>query len=114
MRHEWRAVIQEQLERLSIGEVTLATPDTTFQLKRVRTELKHVLIVVAFQKCGMTLCKVLRNVIARKADIGENAHRNGIACHHKVVRIVCIVRDWKCRNGYLTHLHRLIRAERIN
>lgn len=95
MAHERRPVCVKQRERLGIGKMTLPATDPFFQVIRISAALQHLIVVIALKENGVTLLKMMNDVVTHMANVGKYTHANFAATHYKTVRIRGIVRFLK-------------------
>ncbi len=98
MTHKTRPEADKQVQGFGIGQMPLASRYPAFQMKRIRTAVQHLPVVIGFEKGRMTFTEMAGQLIANLAQVGKYADTNLVAFHNKAMRIGGIVVLGKGRN----------------
>src|SRR5665213_1308832 len=60
-------------------------------MKRIISTVKHLFIIIRFQKCRVALAEMVGYLLAGHTDIGKNAHLNIAARYDKAMGVAGIV-----------------------
>src|SRR6266852_6115773 len=88
--------------------MTAASADTVFQVEGITPLLKHLFIIIRFQEGSVTLFEIMDQLIARFADIRENADIGFGCADYKTVRIAGIMLFLKGSDLKSADLYRLL------
>lgn len=91
MAHVFGSVISKQVQRLSVGDMTLTIGNSVFQWLGVSPIAQHYFIVIRFQKSSMALLKIMRYPVTGNANIGNHSNMDALITYHKTMRICGIV-----------------------
>ena len=75
--------------------------------------MQHFFVEIHFQKSCVALFKMLDQIFAGSADIGENAHVYFTAANYKTMRIACVMHLSKCCDGEVADNNRLVWMKRL-
>ena len=109
--HISRAMGEKEVEGLPVGKMAVAAADTPFQMDGIRTVLEHLLIVIGFQKGGVTLLEMKDQLFAGNADVREHADPYLPAGHDKTIRVSRIMKFRKRRDQQFADADRLMGLE---